>query len=173
MFTVRVDASTEPRSGTIVVTGNSQTLGNVTENITVTQLSSNGWDGTRWKFDGTYISNDFGFINNYSHEYECKHWLYVNSVINNDVQHTGFSYISLCDNYSGNYVIDGNGNLVYTATGIMDYDWVITCQITFVRTGPTTATENFNVQHSHDGGTLGGPYGWTETGLLQGVLLQY
>ena len=53
MFTVKVDESSETRSGIIVVTGQSIALGTVTQNIAVTQLGVNGWDGTHWLFSGT------------------------------------------------------------------------------------------------------------------------
>ena len=154
MFTVKVDASTETRSGTIVVTGVSQALGNLTENITITQLSSNGWDGTYWTFNGSLTTNNSdGYTN--SNEY----WftLEVNSVLHDDInliiEDFGVHYQEAIS-YNENWRIDGNGNLVYTYTGTYNiYSSVDqTGQISFVRTGPTTAIANvYELLSSSDG----------------------
>ena len=167
MFTIKVDASTETRSGTIVVTGNSQTLGNVTENIAVTQSSSNGWDGTYWEFNGMLTHND---THGNSISLEKLGNLRVYSVLNNDIFSTfALAIIYSSSSYNENYVINGNGNLIYTVTANNNSGWD-TCQITFVRTGSTTATADCYYQSFHDFGELGWQ-GYTETGLLQGILM--
>lgn len=167
MFDVKVGKSTEARSGTIIVTAHSNTLGNVTENIEVTQLGANGWDGTSWVFTGTLTTNDF---EGHSSSEETALTLMINSVSNNDIMFSWAQVLSAAANngYSDHYTIDGNGNLVYSATVGYSGDWGsndINSQVTFVRTSSTTATANLQYRESFEN------YVYTISGLLQGSLV--
>lgn len=140
VFSVKVGKSKEMRSGTITVTGHSKALGNVTQDIAVTQLSANGWDGTAWLFTGTLTTNypDLGPVTE-----ETALTLVVNSVSNNGIEFSFAQALSAVANgYSDNYTVDGNGNLVYTSTA-SGSDSHANCRVTFVRTGLTTATADF------------------------------
>ena len=59
LLAITVGATKETRSGTIVIKAHSNALGNLTENIELTQLGENGWDGTAWMFTGVVTTNDF------------------------------------------------------------------------------------------------------------------
>lgn len=123
---------------------------------------TNSWDGTSWSFTGILTLNDDG----YTSPVEAACSLRVNSVSNNDIM---ISFSDVMDDlhsqtYSENCVIDGNGNLVYTASSVggysnnVDGNW----QVTFVQTSTTTATAEIN---SHFNG------GYVRIfGLLQGTL---
>ncbi len=161
LLSVTVGASTEARSGTITITAHSNTLGNVTESIEVTQLGANSWEGTSWKFSG--LASGGGE----SMELEC--YLTVNNVSNNDVLISFVPDMFVeCEEYWGkNYVIDGNGNLVFSAT-IGDTEVNIgEIRVTFTRTGATTSTADFYGRY------LMMKDDWvTITGLLQGTLIR-
>ena len=161
MFTVKVDESSETRSGIIVVTGQSIALGTVTQNIAVTQLGVNGWDGTHWLFSGTITTT---YTNGFSTSNELNDYLVVNSISNNDIYHSFALALSSMAGYNANYAIDGNGNLIYNATAIAVH-LIHTCKITFVQTGPTTATEVLHYQCSDEDD------GFTMSGVLQGTLV--
>lgn len=178
-FSVKVGKTTEPRNGTITVTGHSNALGNITENLEVTQLGANGWDGTSWSFTGLVTENYDGH-NIGSGELECT--LTVNSVSNNDILinyslepfigedltwQDFVSWYSSFGSYNENCIIDGNGNLVYTATLSEDGVSIPICQVTFVRTSSTTATADFYLL------IIGGDGAVTLTGLLQGTLTNH
>lgn len=138
LLAVTVGASTEMRSGTITITAHSNALGIVTEDITVTQLSANGWDDTSWLFTGLITSNPEEYSMG-----EVAFTLMVNSVSNNSIEFSfAQAFSSVANSYSDNYVVNGNGNLVYTATA-SGPDSHVNCRVTFVRTGPTTATADF------------------------------
>ena len=161
MFSVKVDESSETRSGIIIVTGHSIALGTVTQNITVIQLGINGWDCTHWLFSGTITTT---YSDGSSTSNEFTDMLSINSISNNDINHSFALALSTMPGYNANYAIDGNGNLIYTAT-VMEVHLTHTCKITFVRTGPTTATEIFNYQCSDE------EVGYTMSGVLQGTLV--
>lgn len=161
MFSVKVDESSETRSGIIVVTGHSIALGTVTQNIAVTQIGVNGWDGTHWLFSGTITTT---YTNGSSTSNELNDYLVVNSISNNDIYHGFALTLSSMAGYNANYAIDGNGNLIYNATAITAH-LIHTCKITFVRTGPTTATEVLHYQCSDEDD------GFTMSGVLQGTLV--
>lgn len=162
LLAVTVGETTESRSGTITITAHSNALGMLKQDIAVTQGGANGWDGSSWLFAGSITNDNEGYI--YSGEFGFT--LIVNSVSNNDIIFDFAQYLSshgACN--TENYVIDENGCLVYSATGPM-YEGVLVsdCQITFVRTGPTTATADFYWHLLYDG--------WnTVTGSLQGTLM--
>lgn len=166
-FSVKVGKSTKTRSGTITITAHSNALGNVTENIEVTQLGTNSWEGTSWVFTGMVTTHD---IDGSSSSNEVGFTLMVNSVPNN----IEFSYAqilsSAANGYSDNYVIDGNGKLVYNASATYSGEWGnnrITSRVTFTRTSSTTATADFHYQEVVDSyGTI------TASGLLQGTLIR-
>ena len=161
MFSVKVEESSETRSGIIVVTGHSIALGTVTQNIAVTQLGINGWDGTHWLFSGTITTI---YTNGSSTSNELNDYLVVNSISNNDIYHGFALTLSSMAGYNANYAIDGNGNLLYNATAITAH-LIHTCKITFVRTGPTTANEVIHYQCSEEDD------GFTMSGVLQGTLV--
>lgn len=167
-FAVTVGASTEARSGNITITAHSNTLGNLTENIEVTQLGTNSWEGTSWVFTGSVTTHNG--IDGSSSSDEMAFTLMVSSVPNNIEFSFAQILSSAATSYSDNYVIDGNGKLVYTASGTYSGDWGnnhITSRVTFVRTGPTTATADLHYQEVVDGyGTI------TASGVLQGTLVR-
>lgn len=157
LLVVTVGETTETRSGTITITVHSNALGNLTQDILVTQLGENNWDwdGTSWKFSG--MVGSLGL--------EC--YLTINNVSNNDVMISFVPdiFFGVPENYfCKNYVIDDNGYLVFTATLTMDNGDVWKVQVTFVRTGSNTATANFYEYIPIDGGG-------TLTGLLQGTMI--
>jgi hypothetical protein len=170
MFTVTVDKTTEARTGSIIVTAHSMALGSLTQNITVSQRGSNDWDGTSWIFSGQLTSNTQGQTS--VDNYECT--LVVNSFANKDIV---FSYAqegqSVYGNgYSDNYSLEGNGNLLYTATGAMNMNGVsmhANSRVTFTRTGPTTATANLYLNETANMQGITTPA--TASGVLQGTLV--
>ena len=167
LLAVTVDASTETRSGTITITAHSNALGTITENIEVTQQGTNSWDGTSWVFTGSITTNDFEG-NTTSQEMTLT--LMVNSVSNKDIMFSWAEALSMAANngYSDNYVLNGNGNLVYSATAGYSGDWGnnnITSQVTFTRTGSTTATANLQYRETFSN------YVATASGSLQGTLI--
>lgn len=167
LLAVTVGASTEARSGTIKITAHSNTLGNVTENIEVTQLGTNSWEGTSWVFSGTITTHDY---EGHTTSQEMTLTLMVNSLSNKDIMFSWAQALSAAANngYSDNYVLNGNGNLVYSATAGYSGEWGsnnITSQVTFVRTSPTTATANLQYRESFSN------YFVTMSGLLQGTLV--
>lgn len=169
MFSVKVGKATEARSGTITVTAQSKALGSITQSVEVSQQGSNAWNGTNWRFSGTLTYTAQGVTQ--SQPYECT--LQVNSVANQDVV---FSFAqegqaTFGNSYSDNYVVNSNGNLVYTATGVMSasgFSFNATSKVIFVRTGSNTATASFQLQETMSG------YGITSsaTGTLQGTLIR-
>ena len=167
LLSVTVGASTETRSGTITITAHSNALGNLTENIEVTQLGTNSWEGTSWVFTGMVTTHD---IDGSSSSNEVGFTLMVNSVPNN----IEFSYAqilsSAANGYSDNYIIDGNGKLVYNASATYSGEWGsnrITSRVTFARTSSTTASADFHYQEIVDGhGTI------TASGVIQGTLIR-
>ena len=168
LLAVTVGASTETRSGTITITAHSNALGNVTENIEVTQLGTNNWEGTSWAFSGTITTHDY---EGHTTSQEMTLTLMVNSVSNKDIMFSWAQALSAAANngYSDNYVVDGNGNLVYSATAGYSGDWGsnnINSQVTFVRTGPTTATADLHYRESFSN------YFITMSGTLQGTLIR-
>lgn len=167
LLAVTVDASTEARSGTITIKARSNALGNIIENIEVTQLGENGWDGTAWMFTGIITTNDF---EGHTTSEEMTLTLLVNSVSNKDIMFSWAQALSATANngYSDNYVLNGNGNLVYSATAGYVGDWgnnSINSQVTFVRTGPTTATATLQYRETFSN------YVATASGSLQGTLI--
>lgn len=164
LLAVTVDASTETRSGTIVITGHSQALGNLTEKITVIQFGASNWDGTSWSFSGIITTNGIAGTESSPVNNSI---LIVNSVFNNDIS---FDLAQVLDpissGYSENYELDGNGNLIYNATGSLGYNANINCRVIFVRTGPSSATAEINMQESLPEG-----FGQTFSGVLQGILI--
>lgn len=162
-FSVKVGKSTKMRSGTITVTAHSNALGTVKQDITVTQGGATGWNGTAWSFSGTITYNGMTGSGTIPVE-NCN--LVVNSVSNNNIEfdlaQKLFSYFTV---YNENYTLEGNGNLIYTATvGINNYttsNW----QVTFVRTSPTTATADVHMEETGQGQLL-----LTYSGILQGTL---
>jgi len=167
MFTVKVNASTEARSGAITIKAHSNALGNLTKNIEVTQIGTNSWDGTSWVFTGLITTNNF---EGHTTSQEMTLILMVNSVSNKDITFSWAQALSAAANngYSDNYVINGNGNLVYSATAGYSGEWGsnnITSQVTFVRTGPTTATADLHYRESFSN------YYITMSGTLQGTLV--
>lgn len=161
LLAVTVDASTEARSGTITITAHSNTLGTITRDITVTQLGTNSWEYTSWKFSGL-VSGD-----GESMELDC--YLTVNNVSNNDVliSFAPDMFIECEECWSKNYAIDGNGNLVFSAI-IGDTEVNIgEIRVSFTRTGSTTSTADFYGRYfmmKDDWETI--------TGLLQGTLIR-
>ena len=168
LLSVTVGASTEARSGIITITAHSNALGNLTENIEVTQLGTNNWEGTSWAFSGTITTHDY---EGHTTSQEMTLTLMVNSVSNKDIMFSWAQALSAAANngYSDNYVVDGNGNLVYSATAGYSGDWGsnnINSQVTFVRTGPTTATADLHYRESFSN------YFITMSGTLQGTLIR-
>ena len=167
LLAVTVGASTESRSGAITIKAHSNALGTITENIEVTQLGANGWDGTAWVFTGRVTTNDF---EGHTTSEEITLTLMVNSVSNKDIMFSWAEALSVAANngYSDNYVLNGNGNLVYSSTAGYSGDWgsnSITSQVTFVRTSSTTATANLNYRETFSN------YVTTVSGTLQGTLI--
>ena len=164
MFSVKVCKSTKMRSGTITVTGHSNALGIVIQDITVTQGGTSGWNGTAWSFSGTITYNGMTGSGTIPVE-NCN--LVVNSVSNNDIEfdlaQTLFSYFTV---YNENYTLEGNGNLIYTATVGLDNYTTSNWQITFVRTSPTTATADIHMDETSQGQSI-----LTYSGILQGTLI--
>lgn len=164
LLAVTVGETTESRSGTITLTAHSNALGNLTEDITVTQLGANSWDGTAWLFTGSLTANysDSGPVTQ-----EMALTLMVNNVSNNGIEFSFAQALSSVSNgYSDNYTVDGNGNLIYTANA-SGPDTHANCRVTFVRTGPTTATASFNYNETAN------QVNWSATmsGTLQGTLI--
>lgn len=167
LLAVTVGASTETRSGSITIKAHSNALGTITENIEVTQVGSNGWDGTAWVFSGRITTNDF---EGHTTSEEMTLTLMVNSVSNKDITFSWAQALSAAANngYSDNYVLNGNGNLVYSATAGYSGEWGsnnITSQVTFARTSSTTATANLNYRETFSN------YVATASGVLQGTLV--
>lgn len=165
LLAVTVGETTETRSGTITITAHSNALGSITENITITQVGANGWDGTAWLFTGSLSTTP----SNWYWTGPVEFTLLVNNVSNNNITFSFAQHLSSsANNYRENYVIDGNGNIIYTASGILmangQYTVPFNCQITFVQTGQSSATADFYYDESHDGTIV------TTTGLLQGTL---
>lgn len=168
LLAVTVGASTEARSGTITITAHSNALGNVTEYIEVAQVGANSWEGTSWVFSGTITTHDY---EGHTTSQEMTLTLMVNSVSNKDIMFSWAQALSAAANngYSDNYVVDGNGNLVYSATAGYSGDWGsnnINSQVTFVRTGSTTATADLHYRESFSN------YFITMSGTLQGTLIR-
>lgn len=161
-FSVKVGKSTETRNGTITITAHSNAFGNVTENIEVTQLGANSWEGTAWKYSGL-VSTSSGE----ARELEC--YLTVINVSNNDVL-ISFEpdlFLESEEYWSKNYIIDGNGNLVFSAT-IGDNEGPIgEIRVAFTRTGSTTSTADLHVRYFIMKDDL-----YTITGLFQGTLIR-
>lgn len=164
LFAVTVGACSEMRSGTITVTGRSNALGAVTQEIAVTQFSPNGWDGTSWMFTGSVTTNypETGTV------VEQRAFALVVNNVSNNIEFSFAQALSVAANaYSDRYVVDGNGDLVYTATA-SGSDTHVNCQVTFARTGTTTATANFSYRETaHENSS------WciTSSGTLQGTLM--
>lgn len=162
-FSVKVGKSTKIRSGTITVTGHSKALGTLTQNVSVTQGGTIGWDGTAWLFSGTITYN--GILGSGTIPVENS-TLVVNSVSNNDVENDLAQMLfSSSTVYNESYTLEENGNLIYTATtGVNSYT---TCnwQVTFVRTSPTTATADMHMDETAQGQLI-----LTYSGILQGTL---
>lgn len=124
---------------------------------------TNSWDGTSWAFSGTLTVT--GVAGNSSIPVENS-ILVVNSVVNNDVEFDLAQTLApALDGYNDNYMLDGNGNLIYTSTASLGYNADINCRVTFSRTGSTTATATFNLTESF-------PEGISQTfsGVLHGTL---
>lgn len=168
LLAVTVRETTEARSGVITITAHSNAFGTITEDITVTQNGANSWDGTSWYFtgtvtthstvDGSSSSDAFGFT------------LSINNVSNEDITFDFAQVLSSAANgYSDNYVVDGDGKLVYSASASYSGDWgnnQITSRVTFARTGANTATADFHYRETVS------TYGViTASGLLQGTLI--
>ena len=166
LLAVTVGESAETRNGTITITAHSNALGSVTENIEVTQIDANGWDGTAWVFRGIIAVNGTLHSEPYSSSDEVQFTLNVNNVSNNDGMFSFTQDVLVPDIVitSENYAIDGNGDLVYTVT----YSWPnpANCHVTFVRTGSTTATADFYYHETGEGLSL------TASGLLQGTTIR-
>lgn len=168
LLAVTVGQATEARSGTITITAHSNALGNVMENIAVSQNGANSWDGTSWSFIGTVTTHNG--VDGSSSSDEMALTLMVNNVANKNIEFS-FAQIlsSLANSYSDNYVINGNGNLVYSASAVYSGEWgsnQINSQVTFARTGSTTATANLHYTESVSNvGVI------TMTGSLQGTLI--
>ena len=144
LLAVTVGETTEMRSGIITITAHSNAFGNLTQDIAVTQLGTNSWDGTAWSFTGLLAGDNGGCIEG-SVGFECT--LMVNSVSDNDIVIVFPQHFSIIGNE--NCVIDGTGNLKYTSTvNLMDHENspILTgdCEITFAQTSPITATASFN-----------------------------
>ena len=97
--------------------------------------------------------------------------LMVNNASNKDITFSWAQALSAAANngYSDKYVVDGNGNLVYSATAGYSGDWGsnnINSQVTFVRTGSTTATADLHYRESFSN------YFITMSGTLQGTLIR-
>ena len=164
LLAVKVGRTSEARSGTITITAYSNALGSITQDITVTQFGENSWswDGTFWTFVGVITTNG---PEGYSSSDEMTFTLGVNSVSANNIEFSFAQALSYAANgYSDNYILDGNGNLKYTANA-NGTDTHANCQVTFIRTGATSATANFSYHESGGGLTL------TASGTLQGTLL--
>ena len=143
LLAVTVGQTTEARSGTITITAHSNALGSLTEDIAVTQAGSYSWDGTAWSFVGTVTTHNG--VDGSSSTDEMPLTLVVNSVANKNIE---FSYAqilsSLANGYSDNYVMNGNGNLVYSASAVYSGEWgsnQINTQVTFARTSSTTGQQ--------------------------------
>lgn len=168
MFSVKVGKTTETRSGTITIKAHSNALGTLTENIEVTQAGANGWDGTAWVFSGTITTHDY---EGHTTSEEMTLTLMVNNVSNKDITFSWAQALSAAANngYSDNYVLNGNGNLVYSATAGYSGEWgsnSINSQVTFARTSSTTATANLQYRESFSN------YYITMSGSLQGTLIR-
>ena len=162
-FSVKVGKSTKLRNGTITVTAQSNAFGTVKQNITVIQGGTIGWDGTAWSFSGTITYNGMTGSGTIPVK-NCN--LVVNSVSNNDIEFDlAQSLFSSFTVYNESYTLEGNGNLIYTATvGVNNYttsNW----EVTFVLTSPTTATANMHMDETAQGQLL-----LTYSGILQGTL---
>lgn len=166
-FSVKVGKSTKMRSSTIIVKAHSNALGTVKQEITMTQGGTIGWDGTSWSFSGTLTTNGIAGTQSFPVNNSI---LIVNSVSNNDISFDLAQALDLLDpfstGYSENYALDGNGNLIYNATGSLGPNANINCRVIFVRTGPTTATAEININESLPEGL-----GQTFSGVLQGILI--
>ena len=169
MFSVNVGETTETRSGIITVTGYSNALGTITENISVTQLSGNSWewDGTSWVFTGSLTVTTIGEGETETEVVEETYTLTVNSVTNNDIVFSVNDVVVT----AGSFILDENGNLVYTVSGPNQSSG----RVSFTRTGPTTAIANVNlsayIEVLLDGQHVGYIHA-TESGILQGTLIR-
>lgn len=168
LLAITVGATKETRSGTIAIKAHSNALGNLTENIELTQLGENGWDGTAWVFTGRITTNDY---EGHTSSEEMTLTLMVNSVSNKDITFSWAQALSAAANngYSDNYVLNGNGNLVYSATAGYSGEWgsnSINSQVTFARTSSTTATADLYYRESFSN------YYITMSGSLQGTLMR-
>lgn len=168
LLAITVGATKETRSGTIAIKAHSNALGNLTENIELTQFGENGWDGTAWVFTGRITTNDY---EGHTSSEEMTLTLMVNSVSNKDIMFSWAQALSAAANngYSDNYVLNGNGNLVYSATAGYSGEWGsnnITSQVTFVRTSAATATADLHYRESFSN------YYITMSGSLQGTLMR-
>lgn len=164
LLAVTVGETTEARNGIITITGHSNALGSVIQNITVTQLGKSGWDGTSWLFSGTVSYTSIQGSGSIPVENSV---LVVNSVSNNDVEFDLATMLfSTFTVNNENYTIDGNGNLVYTANTSLGYYSSVDWQVTFVRIGPTTATANFYANETFQEESI-----LTYSGVLQGTLM--
>lgn len=163
MFSVKVGKSKKIRSGTITVTGQSNALGAVKQDITVSQGGSDGWDGTAWSFSGTITYNGITGHGTFPVENIT---LVVNSVSNNDV---GFNLVqAMYSTFTIHYescMLEENGDLIYTATTRLDNYTTCNWQVTFVRTSPTTATADIRMDETAQGQQI-----LTYSGILQGAL---
>ena len=163
MFSVKVGKSTKMRSGTITVTGHSNALGIVKQDITVAQGGSDGWDGTAWLFSGTITYNGLPGHGTIAVENIA---LVVNSVSNNDVEFAlAQALYSTYTIHYESYSLEENGNLIYTATTRLDNYTTCNWQVTFVRTSPTTATADIRMDETAQGQQI-----LTYSGILQGAL---
>lgn len=164
LLAVTVGETIEARNGIISITGHSNALGSVIQNITVTQLGTSGWDGTSWLFSGTVSYTGIQGSGSIPVENSV---LVVNSVSNNDVEFDLATVLfSAFTVNNENYTIDGNGNLVYTANTSLGYYSSVDWQVTFVRTSPTTATANFYANETFQEESI-----LTYSGVLQGTLM--
>ena len=162
-FSVKVGKSTKMRSGTITVSGHSNALGAVRQDITVTQGGTTGWNGTAWSFSGTITYN--GMLGSGTIPVENS-TLVVNSVSNNDVEYDlAQKLFSSYTVYNESYTLEGNGNLIYTATAGVNNYTTTNWQVTFVRTSPTTATADIHMDETAQGQSI-----LTYSGILQGTL---
>lgn len=164
LLAVTVDETKETRSGTITITAHSNALGMLKQDIAVTQGGANGWDGTSWMFTGSVTTNypETGTV------VEQRAFALVVNNVSNNIEFSFAQALSIAANaYSDRYVVDGNGDLVYTATA-SGSDTHVNCQVTFARTGTTTATASFSYRETANENSS-----WciTSTGMLQGTLI--
>lgn len=165
LLAVTVDETKETRSGTITITAHSNALGMLKQDIAVTQGGANGWDGTAWLFTGSVTTNypETGTVIE-----QIAFTLVVNDVSNNNIEFSFAQALSaIANGYSGNFTVNGNGNLVYTATA-NGPDTHVNCQVTFTRTDAATATANLSYRETaHENSS------WciTSSGTLQGTLM--